>query len=393
MMNSALARMKSTPPSSCDVLIIGAGPAGSATALMLTRLCNSMATPPRIVMVETSHFDDGRSGGSIAPDSRPLLEQLGVLSAFMDAGHQVCRGSHDSWGSDAVGFKDFSGHIHGHGWQVERQRFDALLARQAAVRGVAVCLGWRLRDAVAFVDGGYQIELRDDDQQERTLSARIVVDASGQAAAFAHAVGARRTYDDHLVSIAGVFNLAADATIDQYSLREAVPYGWWQCARINAKQAIVSVTSDSGSARQLSLTSLGAWFSQLAHTRHLHKRIHGSVLSIDGLNSWAVPCFHLAPCAGKNWLAVGDAALCHDPIAGHGIDQALATGIAAADAIHKRWRDPRADFSDYALAMEERHRQFMRLRQSLYASEQRWPEQNFWRARQQLRGLVVASAA
>ncbi len=385
--------IESMPPTSCDVLIVGAGPAGSATALRLADLLAADDRSARIVMVETSHFDSFRIGESLPPDSRALFAQLGVLPAFLDAAHQPCWGSCSSWGDNELGFNDFALNIHGHGWHVERNRFDALLADQAADRGVEVYEGWRVRDAVAFVDGGYQISLRDDEQREQTLSARIVVDASGQAGVFTHAIGARRIYDDRLVCIAGVFNLKENSKIDQRTLLEAAPYGWWYCARINAEQAIVSVTSDSSTARLHALSSLGSWFAHLARTRHMGERLHGSKLANEGLQPWAAPCFHLDRSVGADWLAVGDSAISYDPIAAQGIHKALATGIAAAEAIAHRLQDRRADFSDYSAGLEDRHRDYLRLRQTLYASEQRWPDQPFWQARRKLGALLVASAA
>lgn len=369
------------PPRSCDVLIIGAGPGGSATALMLAKLSESALKKPRIVMAEISHFETFRIGESLPPDSRVLLDQLGVLRAFTKDAHQPCWGSSSSWGTDTLGFNDFAVNIHGHGWHLERSRFDAMLATQAAKRGALVYRGWRLREAVAAADGGYEVSLRDDAQRERVVSARIVVDASGMSGAFAQSIGARRLYDDRLISVAGIFDLKADAPIDQRTLLEAVPYGWWYCARLNAHQAIVSVTTDSATARLRALASVGAWFVHLAQTLHIGARLHGSSLTTDGLRPWAAPSYRLEPSAGSDWLAVGDSALSYDPIAAQGIHKALEMGIAAAQAIAHRLNGESADFSEYQRSILARHAAYIDLRKFLYAREQRWSEEPFWKAR------------
>ncbi|MDZ4813736.1 MAG: tryptophan 7-halogenase [Pseudomonadota bacterium] len=370
------------PSGVCDVLIVGAGPAGSATGLMLARLLETSTTMRRVVMVETSRFDAFRIGESLPPDTRVLLDRLGVLPAFLAAGHQPCWGSISSWGADELGFNDFAVNIHGHGWHVERTRFDALLAEQAAARGVELHQGWRLRAAEALPEGGYRVDLRDNEQRECSLSARWVVDASGQAGIFAHEMGARRVYDDRLISIAGVFELRDSTLIDQRTLLEAVPYGWWYCARLNAHQAIVSITTDSGTARLRALASIGSWFGHLAQTRHLGDRLHSSTVTAEGLRPWAAPSFRLDPCVGKDWLAVGDSAISYDPITAQGIHKALEMGIAAAHAIEQRLSGAIADFSGYERSIEERHAAYLDLRRLLYAREQRWPEQPFWKARQ-----------
>ena len=312
-----------------------------------------------------------------------LLDQLGVLRTFVKEGHQPCWGSASSWGDDELGYNDFAVNIHGHGWHVERTRFDAMLARQAARRGVTVYRGWRLRDATPNAKGGYQVALRDDEQRERLVSARIVVDASGMSGAFAPSVGARRIYDDRLVSVAGIFDLKPEAAIDQRTWLEAAPYGWWYCARLNEHQAIVSVTTDSTTARQRLLASVGAWFMHLAQTLHVGARLHGSSLTADGLRPWAAPSYRLEPCAGADWLAVGDSALSYDPITAQGIHKALDMGILAAQAIAARLGGDARDFDEYQRAVSQRHAAYLDLRRRLYAREQRFADEPFWKARLQ----------
>jgi flavin-dependent dehydrogenase len=384
MRNLVIRPVRHQPSGACDVLIVGAGPAGSATALMLAQLYAQAPSKPRVVLIETSRFDAFRIGESLPPDSRVLLDKLGVLPAFLEAAHQPCWGSLSSWGGEDLGFNDFAVNLHGHGWHLERHRFDALLADRAAQQGVELHQGWRLRQAEALPERGFRIDLRDDEQNDCSLIARYVVDASGQAGVFAHAVGARRVYDDRLICIAGLFDLQDDAAIDQRTLLEAVPYGWWYCARVNAHQAIISITTDSATARLRGLASVGSWFGHLAQTAHLGERVHGSKLNAEGLRPWAAPSYRLDPPVGSGWLAVGDCAISYDPITAQGIYKALDMGIAAAEAIADGLRGKAPDFSAYERSITERHDDYLELRRLLYATEQRWPDQPFWKARQHL---------
>lgn len=371
------------PSGSCDVLIAGAGPAGSATALSLLQRLDATQARLRIVMVEPSRFDRPRIGESLPPDSRALLDRLGVLPAFVASGHQPCWGSLSSWGADELGFNDYAVNLQGHGWHLDRCRFDALLAEQAAQRGAELHLGWRVCQAQALPAGGYRVDLRNDERRDGRIEARWVVDASGQAGVMTHATGARRIHAEPLVTMAGTFNLREDAAIDQRTLLEAVPYGWWYCARVNAHQAITTVTTDSRTARERALGSIGSWFGHLAQTRHLGQRLHGSALTADGLRTWAAPSYRLEPAAGAGWLAAGDSALNVDPIMAQGIYKALDLGIAAAHAMAERLAGRAADFSAYERDIGARHDACVELRRRLYAQEQRWPEEPFWKARQQ----------
>ncbi|MGH8161082.1 MAG: NAD(P)/FAD-dependent oxidoreductase, partial [Gammaproteobacteria bacterium] len=60
-------------PPACDVLVVGGGPAGSATATLLARRGR------KVVMLEKDRHPRFHIGESLLPRSMPLLEELGVL--------------------------------------------------------------------------------------------------------------------------------------------------------------------------------------------------------------------------------------------------------------------------------------------------------------------------
>lgn len=122
-----------------DVVVVGAGPAGSATALRLTH--HGIG---RVLLANAGGFDGFRIGESIPPDTGLLLDELGLLPGFLAQCHERCLGSCSSWGDDALGYNDFVTNPYGNGWHLDRSRFDAFLAHQAAERGARLELGWRL---------------------------------------------------------------------------------------------------------------------------------------------------------------------------------------------------------------------------------------------------------
>ena len=105
-----------------DVVILGAGPAGSAAAL---KLCHFGFD--KILLAEASHFETARIGESIPPDSRQLLAELDVLTEFLAENHEPCLGSCSSWGSEQLGHNDFLLNPYGYGWHLDRTRFDIFL--------------------------------------------------------------------------------------------------------------------------------------------------------------------------------------------------------------------------------------------------------------------------
>lgn len=359
-----------------DAVVIGAGPAGSATALRLLR-----HGAGRVLLADAGGFDGFRIGESIPPDTGLLLAELDLLPGFLAQGHERCLGSCSSWGDDELGYNDFVTNPHGHGWHLDRSRFDAFLAHQAAERGARLELGWRLEAAERRPAGGWRLTFRTAAGQTRRIGAGIVVDATGQRACFARMAGGRRRVADRLICVAGRFQLAAGAGFGKLTLLEARGYGWWYAARLAGGQAVVAVTTDAETCGRRALRNPVSWLCHLAQTRHLGARLDGSAFDPGGLRAWPVASFRLEPSYGEDWLAVGDAAGAYDPLTSQGIYKALAGGLRAGDAIARRLAGEARDFSAYGESLARSWEEYLRLRSHLYAREARWPDQPFWRAR------------
>jgi 2-polyprenyl-6-methoxyphenol hydroxylase-like FAD-dependent oxidoreductase len=86
--------------------------------------------------------------------------------------------------------------------------------------------------------------------------------------------------------------------------------------------------------------------------------------------------------AGRDWVAVGDAAWSCDPLTVQGITKALADGIAAAEALAQRWHGAGcAALGRYQAASFARFTANLRLRAAFYEAEARWPDAPFWHQR------------
>lgn len=319
-----------------DVAIVGAGPAGCAVALALD---------PGLSCVVIDPLGSGSVGigETLPPGVQPLLERLGVWSEFLAQQHMPAHGTAACWGSAQAEEHPFLLHPVGCGWHLDRARFDALLrSRVAVVRG---------RD----------LELADGTK----LRPRFVVDATGRAMTIARGRGAECVAWDR--GVARFARYARPQLVDTTTLIEAVPEGWWYSATVPGGDLIVASFCDPE--RPASLGPETA------------RRIGDA----QPIAQWS--CSARAQAAtqvhGDDWLAVGDAALAADPLSSQGISQALAMGIAAAEAIARHLRGDSSGLVRYADSIAALRRQFLITRRDTYRREQRFLDSAFWRCRQQ----------
>lgn len=352
-----------------DALILGGGPAGCAAAIAARQ------RGMRVALVEAGAYAGPRIGESLPPDAGLLLRALGVWPRFADDGHAPCRGSASSWGDDRLGFNDFVLNPHGHGWHLDRARFDAMLADEAAAAGVALHRRTRYRGHTARPGGGARVTLAGAGG-ERCVDARVVVDATGRRGLFARDRGARRAVIDRLVAIGGFCVARDDAATSTLTLLEATADGWWYAAALPGGRRVVMVATDADLARQRGLGALPGWSAALAETRHVAAQLGAARPA--AVQVWSAPSFALDAPAGPDWIAVGDAAAAFDPLSAQGIYKALDDGLAAAPIIARLAGGDASAGDEWAARAADRFAGFRAQRAHFYAMERRWPDAPFW---------------
>ena len=366
------------PSPDYDVAVLGGGPAGAACAIALAGLGIG-----RVVLCEAEETRPERLGETIPPDTRPLLDRLGVLEAFLAGGHAPCHGSCSSWGSDRLGHNDFLLSPFGPGWHLDRQRFEQMLLDQAVARGVTLRQGMRLSGARREADG-HRLTFR----AGQALRARLVVDATGSAGIFARMQGARRQEAEALHCVAARFSVRAP-DLSRLTWLEAVPEGWWYAARLPGESLLVMFASDADLMRHRGLTDPERFGAALCETLHIHRLLKTATLT-GTLRAWAAPSFLLDHSAGTDWIAIGDAASCYDPITSQGLYKALASGLSAAQAIAATLNGNATTLATCAASVRHDFETYQAMRRHLYGLERRWSEAAFWRRRQ--KSLLRAAA-
>jgi flavin-dependent dehydrogenase len=157
-----------------DVLIIGAGPAGSSAAALLQR------QGFRLLVVEKQVFPRFVIGESLLPHCMDLLQEAELLEAVEAQGFIHKCGAVFLRGNETCNF-DFSDQFT-EGWkytfQVPRADFDKTLADTVAARGVEILYGHGVT-AIEFKERGATVTIEPPDKIARKISARFVLDCSG----------------------------------------------------------------------------------------------------------------------------------------------------------------------------------------------------------------------
>ena len=309
-----------------------------------------------VVVLERSSHDGLRIGETLPPEVSMPLARLGMWDRFSSDGHLESPGIVAAWGGAEPYANDFILNPYGCGWRVDRNRFDAGLAAAASHAGAVVRLATRVDRYRRAGSGGWALDVAGGE----AITARFLVDATGRAPS---PLRARRVVHDRMVALVGVAPAAGE---DQRALIEATPEGWWYSARVPDGRLVMTFQCDP----RPDLRS--RWPELLAAAPATAARAGGPA---EGVRVVSANSDRSEPIAGEEWLAVGDAAAAHDPIAGLGILWALESGIAGAEAIVG------SEVHAYAAAMRERFDRYLATRAAYYGVEDRWPDAPFWRRR------------
>lgn len=157
-----------------DVLVIGAGPAGSIAASLLHK------EGFKVKMVEREKFPRFVIGESLLPRVMDHLEEAGLLDAVKKAGFQEKFGAKFVRGEEICDFNFADQFSEGWNWtwQVPRAQFDQILAEATAAKGVELEYETAVT-AIEFSGTDSVTTVCDKAGNSKQIAAKFIVDASG----------------------------------------------------------------------------------------------------------------------------------------------------------------------------------------------------------------------
>lgn len=349
-----------------DVIVVGGGPAGAAAGAALA------ARGVTVAIVTTARGNLVRIGETVPPTIMQPLTRLGVHDEFLADGHIAAPGTVVCWGGDEPYETDSITNPYGHGWHLDRPRFDTMLLT-AAVRAGAQMHQLASFGTVEHGPEGWNVEVG----ERHGVRAPLLVDATGRSARIATRHGATRRREDRLI---GLVRFGAARTHDRRTVIEACEQGWWYASVLPGGRAVTAFMTDADLLPTSRVGRQQHWARCLAKSV-LVREVMASAAGPLQLHAAAAVTAALSVSASRNWVAVGDAARTLDPLSGQGLTAACQSAIRAAEALIDRRRA--SALSAFAADTISAHRRHVWTGLRYYQRENRWPRSPFWARRHQ----------
>jgi geranylgeranyl reductase family protein len=313
-----------------DVIVVGAGPAGAATAILLAERGWSVA------LLDKAAFPRPKICGEyLSPEASRILDRLGVLKTVDQAGAQPLRGMRivAPDGTVLEGVYPTTGPWRGyrdHALAVPRGKLDRILVERAKSFPVDVRERHRVTGLLTENERIAGVRAQDEDGRGLELRARLVVGADGRSSVVASSLGLVRPHP--LRRMALVQHVALEGLGDRgeifidppdYAILNPVLPGV-----VNLGLVVPLAHAAPWSGR------LETFFrARLKQLRHLAPRLAG-MEPAGRLMAMGPLAYRVGEPRVDGVLLAGDAAGFYDPFTGEGLFTALRSAELLADTAH-----------------------------------------------------------
>ncbi len=360
-----------------DIVIVGGGPAGAATAIHLARAGLD------VCVLDRARFPrDKACGEFLSPAATPLLEDLGVRDAIDAAGakrlDQVTIFGDDQR-LDLV-FPNDRG-APPWGYALSRRTLDAILLDGARSAGAEVREGTSVDDLVFDRGRVIGVTTRGQDGERGSIRARLVVGAGGRNCPVARGLGLQRRSRRRRIDLLAHWTTNGDPADSQCELHVGRS-GYVAAAPVEGTRLNVNCVV-SQAALQRSPDPTLVYDDMLRRSPALARWTTGQ--RAEPVVATDITSLTTTSATTDGALLVGDSALFLDPFTGQGIYLALASGRLAAGVVARAFSTGIVDHT--ALA------EYDRLRARDFAAKERMSVaiqgiiNRPWLSRRVIRGL------
>jgi len=338
----------------CEVLIIGAGPAGSSAAAILAEQGR------RVLVLEREKFPRYHIGESLLPFTFHALQRLGLIekmrgSAFVKKYSVQFVSPNGKASQPFYFFNRYDRDTVAQTWQVLRSEFDLMLMENAREKGATVLEQIPVTDLLQEEGQVVGVVAKDAGGRRNEYRAPLTVDCSGRES-FAAVRKNWRLKDPELnkVAVWTYYRSAQrDPGLDEGATTVAyVPEkGWFWYIPQHNDMVSVGVVAEGKYLTREGVKSPEAIFKREVEQNLWIKEHLSYGQQVGQYFLTSEYSFHTRHCATEGLLLAGDAFCFLDPVFSSGVMLALKSGVLAADAIEAGFKKgdlSAASFNEYA---------------------------------------------
>jgi flavin-dependent dehydrogenase len=318
-----------------DVVVVGGGPAGSTVSTLIAQHGYSVG------LFERETFPRFHIGESLIPETYWVFRRLNMLEK-MQKSHFVKKYSVqfvNSTGRESAPFyfHDNKPHECSQTWQVVRSEFDQMMLDNAREHGVDAHEGVHVVEVIFDGDRAIGVRIKDAGGY-RDVRARVVVDASGQAALLQNRF--RLRVWDPILNKGAIWTYWQGAYRDTgrdegatMVLQTEDRSGWfWYIPQHDDVVSVGVVAPFDYLFKRRGTDHERTYLEEVERCPAVKKRIAGATRA-TGYFVTRDYSYRSTRVAGDGWVLVGDAFGFLDPLYSSGVLLALKSGELAADAI------------------------------------------------------------
>ncbi len=325
--------------SSCEVLVIGGGPAGSTIAALLAQRGHD------VLMLEKAKHPRFHIGESLLPMNMPMFDELGVTEEIKRIGIPKLGAEFVSpWHGAPVmiDFNDALDNTWPSAFQVRRDEFDDVMFKNAAAKGARVVEECKVTD-IQFQPGKESlVSTMNKEGRQQTIKAKFVVDASGRDTFLSNHFRMKHRNKKH--NSAAMYGHFAGAKRLEGEIEGNISlfwfeHGWFWFIPLADGNTSVGATCWPYYMKTRK-TDLNQFFMDtIAMCPALAERLKDAKLTtpVIGTGNFS---YLSERSSGENYILLGDAFAFIDPIFSSGVFLAMASAFAGADAVERCLKKP-----------------------------------------------------
>jgi len=327
-----------------DVIVVGAGPAGSTCASFLAK------NKVKVLLLDKAVFPrDKTCGDGISGKSLRVLKELGLNKTVGNLEHGKINGVTFSSPKGTVidipfpkDAKEKSGRDKSNeGYAIKRIFYDNFLFQNSKSFGAKTIEGFTVNSLIKDGEKVLGVKGTDSSGKEKEFKSKIVVGADGAISVVSKSLGLNKIdFNHHITALRTYYSGVKDlkGTIEIHFIDSMIP-GYFWIFPVEEGIANVGAGIITKDLKKNKMNLQKAMFDAI-ESHPLFKERFKNAKMLSPVKGWTLPLgSKRKKISGNGFLLVGDAASLIDPFSGEGIGNAMTSGKIASETILKALKE------------------------------------------------------